>query len=489
MNEMQLNELLKGNDKVEEKIVETLAEDNYLPLLAILQKQIGKKKCFLAPVDEKDSDDGGKILKLRSWKLPEDENVYLAAFTSLDELQKGPKTECVPYDIRLLLDIAYEADEYSGLAINPWGKGIILEEKQINLLRKNSLLHDAIRFATEKHEGQCRKGTMIPYIVHPMETMQILHSMDAGVELMMAGVLHDTLEDTETTYDELELLFGKKVADWVQVHTEDKQKTWEERKEKEIQDTIDGDINLKALVLADKLANLRAIARDYARIGDELWTRFSKGKENQAWYYSAIQDALWDTQLYPEIQGAYWEFVGLYKDVFVTYYMDEAKGMLYQQDTNGEIFALKKGIPQWNSISKISKNVIQVERKHAERVEDNWNEPFWKLHERDLEDARYNLFTSNRRSTEITIQERKLVLSVEDFGEVCESINGKDEYEFWYALDEDNTRRFLVQLRFKYGVRYKLETILKKAFGKDNAPEEFRKFCEEVMVEYHFSSY
>ena len=158
MNEMQLKELLKGNDKVEEKIVETLAEDNYLPLLAILQKQIGKKKCFLAPVDEKDSDDGGKILKLRSWKLPEDENVYLAAFTSLDELQKGPKTECVPYDIRLLLDIAYEADEYSGLAINPWGKGIILEEKQINLLRKNSLLHDAIRFATEKHEGQFRKS-------------------------------------------------------------------------------------------------------------------------------------------------------------------------------------------------------------------------------------------------------------------------------------------------------------------------------------------
>ena len=79
MNEMQLNELLKGNDKVEEKIVETLAEDNYLPLLAILQKQIGKKKCFLAPVDEKDSDDGGKILKLRSWKLPEDANVYLVA--------------------------------------------------------------------------------------------------------------------------------------------------------------------------------------------------------------------------------------------------------------------------------------------------------------------------------------------------------------------------------------------------------------------------
>lgn len=489
MDEMELREKLKGNDKVEEKIIEALAEDNYLPLLAVLQKQIGKKKYFLAPVEEMDSDDGAKMLKLRSWNLPEEDNVYLAVFTSEEELKKGPETDFVPCDIQMLLDIVYETDEYSGLAINPWGKGIILEEKQVNLLRKNSLLHDAIHFATEKHEGQCRKGTMIPYIVHPMETMQILHSMNAGVELMMAGVLHDTLEDTETTYDELELLFGKKVASWVQAHTEDKEKTWEERKEKEIKDTVEGDINLKALVLADKLANLRAIARDYTRVGDELWARFSKGKKKQAWYYSAIQDALWDTQLYPEIKDAYWEFVGLYKDVFVTYYMDKAKGMLYQQDTNGAIFALKKGLPEWKECMKISKEAIQIERKHAERVEDNWNEPFWKQHEEDLADIRYYLFASTRRSIAITIRDGKLVLSVEDSGSECESINGKNEYEFWYALDEENTRRFLVQLRFEYGVRYKLETILKKAFGEDNGPEIFRKFCEEKAVEYHFGSH
>lgn len=485
----ELREKLEGNDKVEEKIYQALKEDNYLPLLGILQKQIGMKKCFLAPIDEKESDDGAKIMEFRSWKLPEEDEMYLAVFTSLDELQKGPKTDYVPCDIRVLLDIVHDTENLTGLAINPWGKGIILEMNQINLLRKNSLLHDAIRFATEKHEGQCRKGTMMPYIVHPIETMQILHSMDAGVELMMAGVLHDTLEDTETTYEELELLFGERVANWVQAHTEDKQKTWEERKEKEIQDTIDGDINLKALVLADKLANLRAIARDHARIGDELWTRFSKGKDKQAWYYSTIQDALWDTQLYPEIQNAYWEFVGLYKDVFVTYYLDETKGMLYQQDTNGDIFALKKGNAQWKEGAKLSKGVVQVERKHAERIEDNWNEPFWKQHEQDLEDAIYNLYISSCRNTEITIKEQKLVFSAEDFGAECESINEKDEYEFWYALDEDNTKRFLVQLRFKYGTRYKLETILKKAFGEDNGPEEFRKFCEEVMVEYHFSSY
>ena len=319
--------------------------------------------------------------------------------------------------------------------------------------------------------------------------MQILHSMDAGVELMMAGVLHDTLEDTETTYDELELLFGEKVANLVQAHTEDKDKSWEERKQKEIQDTVDGDINLKALVLADKLANLRAIARDHERIGDELWTRFTKGKDKQAWYYSTIQDALWETQLYPEIKDAYWEFVGLYKDVFVTYYVDEAKGVLYQHDTNGDIFALSKGIPQWKEETKISKRAVQLERKHAERIEDNWNEPFWMQHEKDLKDANYHLFSSTSRSIELTIKDGKLILSVEDFGPGCESISGKDEYEFLYALDEDNTKRFLVQLRFQYGTRYKLETILKKAFGEDSGPEAFRKFCEEVSVAYSFSSY
>lgn len=489
MDEMNLKEQLRDNDKVEEKIIETLAADNYLPLLSILQKQIGKKRCFIAPVKEKESDDGAQAIEFLSWQLPEDEDAYLVAFTSEHELKKGPDTAYVPCDIRVLLDIVNDTEALSGMVINPWGKGIILEQKHIDLLRKNSLLHDAIRFATEKHEGQCRKGTMLPYIVHPIETMQILHSMNAGVELMMAGVLHDTLEDTETTYDELELLFGEKVANLVQAHTEDKLKSWEERKEKEIKDTIEGDINLKALVLADKLANLRAIARDYERIGEELWTRFTKGKDKQAWYYSTIQDALWETQLYPDIKDAYWEFVGLYKDVFVTYYMDEVKGMLYQQDTNGDIFALKKGKPQWKEESKISKHAVQLERKHAERIEDNWNEPFWKQHEADLEDARYYLFDSARRSVALTIKDGKLVLSVLDFGAECESINGKDEYEFWYVLDEDNTKRFLVQLRFQYGTRYKLETILKKAFGEDGGPEAFRKFCEEVSVAYSFGSY
>lgn len=484
-----LKEKLQGNDEIEKAILNAGETDSNRVITQAIQKQIARKKCFIAPVEKTASDDGGETISFRALHMKKDDALYLAAFTSIEELEKGQPTDYVPCDIRVLLDVIHDTDKFQGFVLNPWGNGYALGMEHVEMLRKHNILHDAIRFATERHEGQYRKGSMVPYIVHPIETMQILYSMNASVDLLMAGVLHDTLEDTETEFEELELLFGETVANLVAAHSEEKEKSWEERKEKEIQDTIHAPVILKKLVLADKLANLRSVARDYERTGEELWERFNRPKEKQAWYYSKIQDALWDMQNYPETKDAYWELVGLYKDVFVSFYIDEVKGMLYQQDTSGKIYALKKGLPQWKEAARIPKTVMQVERKYAERLEDNWNEPFWKLHEQDLADGRYYLYSSTRRSTAITLQDGKLVFSVEDWGNECENINGKDEYEFWYALDEDNTRRFLVQLRFQYGIRYKLETILKKAFGEDNGPEEFRKFCEKVMVEYHFGSY
>jgi len=62
------------------------------------------------------------------------------------------------------------------------------------------LIQKAIIFATKKHEGQKRKGTDIPYIVHPMEVMQILTAMDCSQNVIIAGILHDTLEDTDTLF-------------------------------------------------------------------------------------------------------------------------------------------------------------------------------------------------------------------------------------------------------------------------------------------------
>lgn len=77
---------------------------------------------------------------------------------------------------------------------------------------------------------------------------------------------------------------------------------------------------MKMLVMVDKVSNLRSIAADYRALGDELWKRFNAPVEKQAWYYSGVQDPLWDMQLDPDAAPVYWEMVGLYKDVFVKFY-------------------------------------------------------------------------------------------------------------------------------------------------------------------------
>ncbi|MDO4396715.1 MAG: HD domain-containing protein [Clostridia bacterium] len=177
-------------------------------------------------------------------------------------------------------------------------------------------INEAIRFATERHAGQKRKGTDTPYIVHPMEVMTILSSMNAEEETMIAGVLHDTVEDTETTIDEIERLFGSRVSRLVELHSEDKSKTWQERKKIAIDRANKANIEEKKLILADKLSNLRAICRDYELHGEELWKRFNAGPEKQAWNYGAMADALEALAEDKSARDFYGEYVSLCKTVF-----------------------------------------------------------------------------------------------------------------------------------------------------------------------------
>ena len=116
-------------------------------------------------------------------------------------------------------------------------------------------LSRAIEFATRKHAKQRRKGSDIPYIMHPLETMSILQTMDADCSLLMAGVLHDVVEDTDTTIEMIIETFGEEVAELVGVHSDEQSKSWDERKEKAIDDTAKGSTRFRMLVLADKLAS------------------------------------------------------------------------------------------------------------------------------------------------------------------------------------------------------------------------------------------
>lgn len=376
MTEEKILERLNGNERIAQAIdnVKQEASDfNYRKLLETIQSQMAEKRSFLIPVEFKTADDGAELADFRAVKYENER--YLAAFTSLEELQKGVSTDYIAYDIRLFLDVALETKDVDGAVLNPWGEQYVLYPETVRILRDNSRLHDAIHYAAEKHAGQYRKGTVTPYIVHPLETMQILNSMGADISLQTAGVLHDTLEDTRATEAELLQMFGEDICRMVKMHSEDKSKSWEQRKQTAIAELAEADKPFKMLVMADKVSNLRAMLRDYAAEGEELWARFNRPKEKQAWYYSKIQDALYDMQNYLDTAPVYWEMVGLYKDIFVQYYLNDTATAIYQVNAEGDCYVLHKGDPQWHLYENtVPAHMAQVTRYYAEHLEDNWAE-------------------------------------------------------------------------------------------------------------------
>ena len=237
----------------------------------------------------------------------------------------------------------------------------------------NERISQAIHYAVDMHKWQKRKGTDIPYIVHPLETMQILLEMGADSNLMIAGVLHDVLEDTDARPEDIERMFGSDVLQLVQMHSEDKSLSWRERKQHTIDSLVDGSMPYRMLVMADKVSNLRAIARDYAALGDGLWARFNQGMEQQSWYYSAVQDALYDMQFDERTAPLYWEMVALYKDVFVTYWYDESEDALYMISCHGENYVFYHDVLVWRPIHHaMPESAGCIPRYLAEQLEDIW---------------------------------------------------------------------------------------------------------------------
>ena len=184
-------------------------------------------------------------------------------------------------------------------------------------LAENELLNNAISFAVEKHKNGLRKGTKMPYIVHPLEVMHNLMLMGADKNLRAAGVLHDTVEDTDATLEEIAAKFGDDVAALVSSHTEkDKSLSWKTRKEIALEHLKHANKREQMLVLADKLSNMRAIARDYAELKDKLWDRFNRGKASQAWYYRSGAASLIKLGEYEDTKALYLEFADLVDKVF-----------------------------------------------------------------------------------------------------------------------------------------------------------------------------
>ena len=158
------------------------------------------------------------------------------------------------------------------------------------------LVSEAIAFAVKAHDGMRRKKSDAPYILHPMEAAVIVGTMTCDQNLIAAAALHDTVEDADITIEEIEKRFGQRVRELVASETEDKRadrppaETWRIRKEESL-DILKNtdDIGVLMVWLGDKLANMRAIYRDFKVEGHAMWQRFNqKDPAAQAWYYRSI---------------------------------------------------------------------------------------------------------------------------------------------------------------------------------------------------------
>ncbi len=181
------------------------------------------------------------------------------------------------------------------------------------------LLDRAILFAVKAHSGTERRGKGFPYIVHPMEAMEIVATMTSDQELLAAAALHDTVEDTGVTIEDIRRDFGERIATLVEsesdVEIKDKseEESWHERKMAAIERLAKAPHDAKIVALGDKLSNMRAIARDYAVKGDELWKIFhTKDKKEHEWHYRGLADSLRELQ----DTFAFKEFQSLINEVF-----------------------------------------------------------------------------------------------------------------------------------------------------------------------------
>jgi len=155
------------------------------------------------------------------------------------------------------------------------------------------LIDLAIETAVRAHRNQFRKGTEIPYIVHPLAVGIILAKAGCSDDVIAAGILHDTVEDTSTTLHFVREKFGRKIASIVEGCSEpDKSLPWEERKEHTIESLKSAPLEVRLVSCADKLHNLRTIVAEHSEIGDEIWKRFKRGRAEQEWYYRAMVEVL-----------------------------------------------------------------------------------------------------------------------------------------------------------------------------------------------------
>jgi len=167
-------------------------------------------------------------------------------------------------------------------------------------------LQKAINFASDKHAGQMRKADRIPYISHPFGVAWILSYYQADEDTIVAGLLHDVLEDVpECSENEIKTLFGERVLNIVKEVTENKnlganrKSSWQNRKEAYLHHLKQASESALLVCASDKIHNLTSHAQTFLCQGEDMWENFSAAPQRMLWYYESVLEILKDRLHHP----------------------------------------------------------------------------------------------------------------------------------------------------------------------------------------------
>jgi len=169
-----------------------------------------------------------------------------------------------------------------------------------------NIVEKAARIAVTAHKEQVRKSDGSPYIVHPFMCAMLLSKHAFPDEVVAAALVHDVLEDTTVSNDELRAALGDTVADIVEAVSEDSrvdwrtiENGWEKRKEAYIETVRNASEGAKAVSVADKIHNLQSLLRAHEEQGPAVWKKFNRGKEAKLWFEKGVLTMLQETWQHP----------------------------------------------------------------------------------------------------------------------------------------------------------------------------------------------
>lgn len=175
--------------------------------------------------------------------------------------------------------------------------------EEVPLVQPSDRFANAVAFAADVHRSQSRKGSRVPYMSHLLGVAGLVLEDGGSEEEAIAGLLHDTLEDSgepmPVMISRIRSTFGDRVGDLVEActdvdvtqPTERSAADWRARKEHTIDALADADEAAARVMLADKLHNLRSLLTDLELHGQSVWERFNAGRDEQLWYYAGLAEA------------------------------------------------------------------------------------------------------------------------------------------------------------------------------------------------------